>query len=293
MSLGAAISYFTLFSLAPMLLVVIGVAGIAFGRDAVQGAVVAELTGLIGPEAAQGLETMLASASDVGSGVLGTTIGVLTFLLIATGALGELQSDLNLIWKATPQVVGIRGFLKTRVVSLALIIGVGLLLLVSLVLDAGLSAGRMYLETRFPDALTFLALFNRALALLMSILLFGMIFKFLPAVPLSWGDVAIGAVVTGLLFTVGKSLIGLYLGQSGIASAYGAAASIITILLWIYYSSLILLFGAEFTKAFAESYGTRSNRASAARGGPKVGQQAARPDAEIGRAAGTDREPES
>lgn len=258
MSLGAAISYFTLFSLAPMLLVAVSVAGLVFGRDAAQGAVVGELSGLLGNDAAQGIEAMIASANDFGSGVIGTAIGVFTFLVLATGALGELQDDLNLIWKAEPVVTGVRGFLRTRVISLALIIGVGFLLLVSLVLDAGLSAGRTYLEGSFPDALAVLGVVNGLISLLVAVLLFAMIFKVLPAVPLGWKDVALGALVTGILFTIGKTLIGLYIGRSAIASSYGAAASIITILLWIYYSSLILLFGAEFTKAYAETHGTRA-----------------------------------
>ncbi|WP_218014227.1 YihY/virulence factor BrkB family protein [Rubellimicrobium roseum] len=261
-SLGAAISYFTLFSLAPMLLVAVSVAGLVFGRDAAQGAVVGELSGLLGEDAAQALEAMIASANDLGSGIVGTAVGLLTFLAVATGALGELQGSLNLIWEAEPATTGIRGFLRKRVLSLALIIGVGFLLLVSLILDAGLSAGRTYLQGSFPDALAILGLLNDIISLMVSVLLFAMIFKVLPAVPLSWKDVAIGALVTGLLFTVGKDMIGLYIGRSAIASSYGAAASLVTILLWVYYSSLILLFGAEFTKAYAESRGTRAPRAS-------------------------------
>jgi len=258
MSLGASISYFTLFSLAPMLLVTISVAGIAFGQDASRGAVVGELSGLLGQDAAQAIEAMIVSARDVGSGVLGTIIGVLTFLVVATGALGELQSDLNLIWKVQPAATGIGAFLRTRILSLALIIGVGFLLLVSLLLDAGLSAGRAYLEGSFPQALAVVGLLSDLVSLAVAVLLFAMIFKVLPAVALTWRDVAIGAVATGLLFTLGKVLIGIYIGQSAIASSYGAAASVITILLWIYYSSLILLFGAEFTKAYAEAHGSRA-----------------------------------
>ena len=257
MSLGAAISYFMLFSMAPMLLAVISVAGLAFGREAAQGALVGELSGLLGEEAALAIEAMIANAGQVGSGVLGTTIGILTFLVLATGALGELQDDLNHIWKVPPAATGLRGILRTRVLSLALVLGVGFLLLVSLFVDAGLAAGRTYLEGRFSEAVTLLGWLNRVVSFGISALLFAMIFKVLPNVPLTWGDVAIGALVTGLLFTVGKVLIGLYIGQSGIASSYGAAASFFTILLWIYYSSLILIFGAEFTKAYAEAHGSR------------------------------------
>ena len=258
MSLGAAISYFTLFSMAPMLLVAISVAGLVFGREAAQGALVGELSGLLGEDAAQAIQAMIASAGNMGSGLLATTVGIVTFLVLATGALGELQDDLNQIWKVPPAATGFRGILRTRILSLTLVVGVGFLLLVSLIVDAGIAAGQTYLEGRYSEAITILGWLNRLVSLALSSLLFAMIYKVLPNVPLTWRDVAIGAMVTGLLFTIGKILIGLYIGQSGIASSYGAAASFFTILLWIYYSSLILLFGAEFTKAYAETHGTRT-----------------------------------
>ncbi|TNC65153.1 YihY/virulence factor BrkB family protein [Rubellimicrobium roseum] len=257
MSLGGSISYFMLFSMAPMLLVAISVAGLVFGREAAQGALVGELTGALGQEAAQAVEALIANAGDLGSGILGTTVGLLIFLVVATGAIGELQDDLNLIWKVPPAATGLRGVLRTRVLSLGVVVGVGFLLLVSLAIDAGLAAGRTYLEGRFTQAITLLGWLNRLVSFAIAAALFAMIFRVLPNVALTWRDVAIGALVTALLFTVGKVLIGIYIGQSGIASSYGAAASFFTILLWIYYSSLILLFGAEFTKAFAESHGTR------------------------------------
>lgn len=257
MSLGGSISYFTLFSMAPMLLTAISVAGLVFGREAAQGALVGELTGLVGAEAAEAIEAMIANAGQLGSGLVGTTIGVVTFLVLATGALGELQDDLNLIWKVPPAATGLKGVLRTRVLSLTLVVGVGFLLLVSLLIDAGLGAGRTWLEGRFTEAVVLLGWLNRLLSFVVSAALFAMIFQFLPNVRLTWRDVAIGALVTGFLFTIGKILIGLYIGQSGITSSYGAAGAFFTILLWIYYSSLILLFGAEFTKAFAESHGTR------------------------------------
>ena len=260
MSLGASISFFTFFSLAPMLLAAISVAGLLFGRQAAQGAVVAELGGLAGDDAAQAIDAMIANVSDFGSGGIGTAIGALTFLILATGAFVEIQDSLNLIWKAKPPHTGIRAFLRTRVLSLALVIGIGFLLLVSLLLDAAIGAAGTYLEASFPGAATVLGVLNSVVALVMSTLLFAAIFKVLPAVDLAWQDVWIGALVTGLAFTLGKVLIGLYIGRSGVASTFGAAASIITILLWIYYSSLILLFGAEFTKAYAETRGSRKGR---------------------------------
>ncbi|EIM24979.1 YihY/virulence factor BrkB family protein [Microvirga lotononidis] len=263
MSLGASIAFFTVFSLAPMLLAAIAVAGLAFGHEAAQGAIVGELGGLIGTKEASALEAMIASASNVGSGLIGTTVGIVTFLLLVTGAVVELQDDLNIVWKANPPAsYGILDFVRTRLVSLALILGIGFLLLVSLVIDTGLTAIGHYLESNFSGATIILRFLNSIVAFAIATLLFAMMFKMLPAVDLRWSDVWTGSLVTALLFTIGKFLIGYYLGKSNVASSYGAAASVITILLWIYYSSLILLFGAEFTKAYAESRGSRCPRQS-------------------------------
>jgi membrane protein len=257
MSLGASISFFTVFSLAPMLLAAISVAGLAFGHDAAQGAVVGELGGLLGDEAAQALEAMIVSARDVGSGIIGTTIGLIAFLVLATGAFVEIQDSLNLIWKVPPAKAGPWAFLRTRILSLALLVGMGFLLLVSLIIDAGANAVGSYLQASLAGEIAVLGVLNSLFTLVVAFLLFAMIFKVLPGVRLAWRDVWTGALVTGLSFTLGKFLIGFYVGRSGIASSYGAAASLITILLWIYYSSLILLFGAEFTKAYAETKGSR------------------------------------
>jgi membrane protein len=253
MSLGASIAFFAVFSLAPMLLVAIAVAGLVFGRKAAHGAIVAQLAGLTGGQTAAALEGMIASASSFDSGMIGLLIGVATFLLLATGAI-----NLNIIWRANPeQTFGIVAFVRTRLLSLTLVIGFGFLLMVSLILDAGLSWIGTYLEASFSGVTVILRILNSAIAFGIAALLFAMIFKILPVVPLTWRDVGMGAAMTALLFTAGKFVIGYYIGKSGVASAYGAAASIITLLLWIYYSSLILLFGAEFTKAYAESRGSR------------------------------------
>jgi membrane protein len=264
MSLGASIAFFTVFSLAPMLLVAIAVAGLAFGREAAQGAIVAQLGGIAGGQTAAALEGMIASASSFDSGMIGLLIGVATFLLLATGAIIELQENLNIIWRAKPaQTFGIVAFVRTRLLSLTLVVGFGFLLMVSLILDAGLSWVGTYLEASFSGVTVILRILNSAIAFGIAALLFAMIFKILPAVPLTWRDVGMGAAMTALLFTAGKFVIGYYIGKSGVASAYGAAASIITLLLWIYYSSLILLFGAEFTKAYAENRGSRTEVAQA------------------------------
>lgn len=262
MSLGASIAFFTVFSLAPMLLAAIAVAGLAFGREAAQGAIVAELGGMIGTNEASFLETMIASAGNIGSGIIGTTIGIATFLLLVTGAVVELQDNLNIIWKAKPPAsYGVLNFIRTRLVSFGLVLGIGFLLLVSLVIDTGLTALGSYLEANFSGATVILRFLNSLVAFAVATLLFAMMFKLLPAVDIQWSDVWTGSLVTAFLFTIGKFLIGYYLGKSNVASSYGAAASIITILLWIYYSSLILLFGAEFTKAYAESRGSRRGQA--------------------------------
>jgi membrane protein len=260
MSLGAAIAFFTVFSLAPMLLAAIAVAGLAFGREAAQGAIVSEFGGIVGDKEASTVEAMIASASQVQSGVLGTIFGAVTFLVLVTGAVIELQDDLNIVWKVTPKSYGIADFVRIRLLSLGLVLGFGFLLMVSLVIDAGLTAVGGYLEARFSGATAILKLLNDAAALVIAVLLFAMIFKILPDVELTWRDVWTGALVTGLLFTAGKSAIGWYLGSSNVASGYGAAGSLVTILLWIYYSSLILLFGAEFTKAFAQTRGSHAGR---------------------------------
>jgi membrane protein len=258
MSLGAAIAFFTTFSLAPMLLAAIAVASLVFGREAAQGALVAELAGVLGEDAAKAIEAMIASAANMGSGVIGTTVGLVTFLILVTGAVIELQDDLNLIWKVKPKAgSGLAAFARTRLLSFALILGIGFLLLVSLVVDAALSAVGSYMEASFSGATAILWILNNLVSFTVATALFAMIFKILPDVDLTWRDVGMGAAVTAILFTIGKSLIGLYLGQSNIASSYGAAASVMTVQLWVYYSSLILLYGAEFTKAFAESRGSR------------------------------------
>jgi membrane protein len=179
--------------------------------------------------------------------------------VLVTGAVIELQDDLNIIWKVKPSAsYGVTEFIRVRVLSITLVLGFGFLLLVSLIIDAGLTALGFYLEASFSGATVILQLLNSAVSLTTAVLLFAMIFKILPDVTLTWRDVATGSVVTGVLFTVGKILIGLYLGSSNVASSYGAAASLITILLWIYYSSLILLFGAEFTKVYTQSRGSLS-----------------------------------
>jgi membrane protein len=258
LSLGAAIAFYTLFALAPVLLAAISVAGLVFGREAAQGAMVGELGALIGTEGASAIETMIASARDAESSILGMTLGIGTFLILASGAFVELQDALNIIWKARPPAHWGIAMIRSRVLSLALIFGIGFVLMVSLAIDAGLTAIGTYLGGALSGLPTILLVMNFALSLGVAIVLFAMIFKVLPEVEVAWHDVWVGAAITGLMFTLGKFLIGFYLGKSGVTSSYGAAASIVTVLLWVYYSSQILLFGAEFTKAYAEHRGSRA-----------------------------------
>jgi membrane protein len=258
LQLGAALSYYTIFSLAPMLLVVIGVAGLVYGREAVQGQLVGQLRGLVGEQGGEAIQTMVANAGRHGSGVLATVIGLVTTLFGATGLFVELQDSLNRIWgvKAKPGQ-GLKGFLMNRVISFGMILGIGFLLLVSLVLSAAVAALGTWANGLMPSAEILVQILTFVLSFALVTLLFAMIYKVLPDVKLAWRDVWIGAAVTALLFTLGKFLIGLYLGRSSVASAYGAAGSVVVLLLWVYYSSQILFLGAEFTQVYASHHGSR------------------------------------
>lgn len=251
MSMGAAIAFYMTFSLAPMILVVIAVAGLALGEEAARGAVVDSLGGLIGEDGAAAMQRMIESAADTGSGVVGTVVGLATFFILATGALVELQDSLNRIWRTAPPG-GTSAFfsvIRTRLVSLAFIVGIGFLLLVSLVLDAALSGLAERLSRFFPGLPIMLAVFNITLSFVGAFVVVSLVFKVMPDTPVRWRYVWFGAGVTTILLAIGKFAIGAYIGGRGLASTYGAAASLIALLLWVYYSAQIFLFGAEITKA--------------------------------------------
>jgi membrane protein len=252
LSKGAAISFYTVTSLAPVLLIVIAIAGLAFGRDAAQNALIGQLRGLMGEQTAAVLQSALASAAGKTSGIFATLIGILTLLITASGVFGEMQSALNAIWKVTPQGTSVSRLVRARAASLGLVAALGFLLLVSLVVSAGLTAFGNYLNSFFPYAQLILAVTNSVVSIVLISILFAAIYKVLPDRPLEWRDVLIGALVTAVLFTAGKSLIGWYIGSSTMASSYGAAGALIVLMLWIYYSAQIFLFGAEFTKVFTE-----------------------------------------
>jgi len=258
-SMGAALAYYTLFSLAPLLVIVIALAGLVFGQEAARGEIVLQLGGLVGGEGAEAIEALLASASQPATSLLASAIGVMTLLLGATSVFAELQSSLDRIWRA-PAVqapAGVFSILRSRLLSFGMIIAMGFLLLVSLVLGAALSALGRWSGTLFPAGLVVLEWINLAVGLGVTTLLFAMAYRILPRVKIAWRDVWIGAVVTAVLFTGGKYLIGLYLGRAGVSSGFGAAGSLVIILLWVYYSAQIFLLGAEFTWVFAHTHGSR------------------------------------
>jgi membrane protein len=254
---GAAIAYYTIFSIAPLLIIVIAIAGLVFGHDAAEGAIVGELRGLIGKQSAEILQSMIQSASHRGAGILATIIGIGTLLLTATGVFTEIQSALNAIWKATPSV-GLSELVRARLVSLGLVATLGFLMLVSLAVSAGLTALGSYLSDLFPGGSFVMSLLNLTISLALISALFAAIYKILPDKPITWRDVAVGSVVTAILFTIGKSLIGLYIGSSSVASSYGAAGALLILLLWVYYSVQIFLLGAEYTRAYAETHGSHA-----------------------------------
>jgi len=255
LSRSASIAYFTVFSIAPILVICIAIAGLVFGQGASQGAIVGQLRGLMGEPEAQAVQAMIASAGNKSSGIWATVIGVVTLLITATGVFGEMQSSLNAIWKAEPKA-GLTGMLKARAAGLGLVAVLGFLLLVSLVASAGLAALGGTLNSFIPGMKTILQVANFVVSFLMVAALFAAIYKMLPDRRLKWKDVIVGAVTTSLLFTVGKMLIGLYIGSSSVASSYGAAGALVIVLLWVYYSSQIFLLGAEFTKVWASHHGS-------------------------------------
>ena len=262
---GAALAYYTLFSLAPLLVLVIAIAGLAFGRAAAQGEIVGQMAGLIGESGARMIEGMITHASRPAAGLVAGAASLATMVFGASGVVGQLQSSLNQLWEAPPPTSNaVRGALQRRAIALGLILGVGFLLLVSLVISAALSALHDFATERIPLAAEVVPPLNFAFSFLTITSLFAMIYKILPDVKLEWRDVWVGAAVTAVLFSVGKSLIGVYLGRAGVTSVYGAAGSLVLVLLWIYYSAQLLFVGAEFTEVYARRYGSRREPPSAA-----------------------------
>ncbi|MDP4173821.1 MAG: YihY/virulence factor BrkB family protein [Bacteroidota bacterium] len=258
--LGAALAYYTVFSLAPLLLIAIAVAGLIFGSDAASGRIYDEVKGLIGGQGAELLQTAIKNSSNKSAGILAAILSLITLGIGATAVFIELQDSLDMIWKVKPKSnKPIISFVRTRLISFALVVGMGFLLLVSLVISAALTALNQFLTNLAFIPLWVLQIFNIVFSLFVIFILFSMIYKILPDVKLSWKDVRIGAIVTTLLFVAGKYLIGLYLGKSTISSTYGAAGSFAVLLVWVYYSSQILFIGAVFTYVYATRFGSGVN----------------------------------
>jgi membrane protein len=265
-SMGAALSYYTVFSIAPLLLIAISVAGLVFGQDAARGAVVDQLQGLIGPSGAKAIQDLLKNVSKPSEGVIATITGVVVLVIGATSVFAELQDDLNRIWEApTPKKISTWwAWLRTRLLSMGMIFAIGFLMLVSLAASAAFDAFASWSTSVLAGWEPLAHAVNFIVSFVLTTALFAMIYRFMPQATIEWRDVGIGALVTAFLFSIGKYLIGLYIGKSALASGFGAAGSLAVLLAWVYYSAQIFLFGAEFTWAYAHAVGSRQGREAAA-----------------------------
>ena len=254
-SMGAALSYYTLFSLAPLLVLIIAIAGMVFGQDAAQGAIIAQFQGIMGKEGAMAVQGLLKAAREPSTGALASIVGGVLVLVGATATFAELQTDLDRIWRVPEKEKpsGIWGWLRSRVLSFGLVLGLAFMLMISLVVSAALAAAGEWLGGGNAAASVLANVLNFAASFALFTVLFAMIYKIMPTAKISWHDVWMGAAVTALLFNVGKSLIGLYLAKSSVASGFGAAGSFVILVAWFYYSAQIFLFGAEYTWVYANS----------------------------------------
>jgi membrane protein len=253
---GAAIAFYTVTSIGPVLFIVVAIAGLVFGEDAARGAITDQLGGLMGQQGSDLLQTAIQSASQRSAGLIAAAVGIGTLVITASGIFTEMQQTLNVIWRAEPRGTTMSRLIRARAVSLGLVGALGFLLLVSLVISTLLSALSDYINAYLPSGHIILQTLTFLVSFSLITLLFGAIYKVLPDKNIEWHDVLIGAFVTAFLFTVGKLLISLYIGSTAIASSYGAAGSLIVVLLWIYYSAQIFLLGAEFTKVYASHHGS-------------------------------------
>jgi len=257
--LAAALAYYTVFSLSPLLIIAIAIAGAIFGKEAARGEIVGQIQGLVGKDGAEFIQTAIESAAKpTEGGGLASAISVVVLLFGASGVFVELQDALNTIWEVKPDPkAGAGTFIRARFLSFSMVLGIGFLLLVSLLLSAGLSGVVAYLGNLFPIISSLLQVANFVLGFIVTTILFGLIYKFLPDVKIKWNDVLIGAAITSMLFSIGRYGLGLYLGNSSFGSTYGAAGSLVIILAWVYYAAQILFFGAEFTQVYARRYGSQ------------------------------------
>ena len=255
--LGASLAFYSALSIAPLLVIALSVAAFFLDEDAARGRIIEEFQGLVGTEGGKAIEDMIESANKPGTGIVATVLSIATLLFGASGVFGQLQDALNTIWEVKPKSGrGIFGLIRDRFLSFTMVLGVAFLLLVSLLLTTAIAAFGLTAD-RLPDALHWLAqVVNFAVSFVIITALFAMIFKLLPDVKMAWSDVWLGAIVTAVLFTIGKFAIGLYLGHSSMASSYGVAGSFVVLLVWTYYSAQILFFGAELTQVYANTYGS-------------------------------------
>jgi membrane protein len=272
-SMGAALAYYTMFSIAPLLLIVISVAGLVFGVEAARGEIVGQLRALTGQQGAEAVQALLESVSKPAESVTAMLVGGVLLLVGATSVFAELQDALDRIWRVPKRCkVGIWSLLRARLLSLGMIMGIGFLLIVSLVVSAALAAlGRLW-GPLFAEWEIIASVIEFLVSFVIITTLFALIYKIMPRVKVAWADVWIGAAVTALLFTIGKSLIGLYIGKSGLTSGFGAAGSLVVMLAWVYYSSQVFLMGAEFTWAYAHTFGSRKTQPVPA-AGPAIPSQ--------------------
>jgi membrane protein len=258
LSLGAALSYYTIFAIAPLFVIVLAIAGFCFGEEAARRELFGQLNQLVGKEGGDAIQALVAAAGKSKAGFWATALAAITLGVAATGVFVQLQNSLNKIWNVQlTSGKGLRNFIRHRLLSLAMVFGVGFLLLVSLVCSAGLAAFGSFLGNHISGTQILLKALNFILSLGIITLLFTMIFKFLPDVKIAWRDVWLGGFITALLFNAGKILIGIYIGHSSLASVYGTMGSLVILLLWVYYSALILFFGAQFTRAYACNFGIK------------------------------------
>jgi membrane protein len=257
--LGAALAYYSIFSIGPVILIAVATAGLVFGQDAVRGEVANQLRGLLGDAGAQAIDAMLVGAGRPREGMLATLFGVAMLFFAAVGVVVQLKDALNTVWEIpTAHSSGVWSFILTYLVSFAGVLSLGFLLLISLLFTTALAATAKYIDPSWPEAIMQVAGFTISFGVIT--LLFAMMFKWLPDTRVAWRDVWLGAAVTALLFEAGKSLIGLYIGKQGLESTFGAATSLVILLIWVYYSSQIVLVGAEFTRAYARRYGSGRHR---------------------------------
>jgi len=265
-SMGAAIAYYTAFSIAPLLVIVISVAGIFYGTDAASGYLYAQLADLLGNQGAEVVRDMVDRAGATQDGIIAPIVSVGLLLIGATTVFAELQGDLDRIWKApaAKQSTGLWGLLRGRILSLGMVVSIGFLMLVSLVFSAALAALAKWWGGLFANFEWLLRALDIAVSLVVISMMFALMYKILPRVKISWHDVWIGSIATALLFAVGKFLVGLYIGRSQVASSFGAAGSLVVVLVWVYYSAQIFLLGAEFTWVYAHRLGSRRDQDQAA-----------------------------